>query len=181
QGGEFTDLALVDRRLKTEIELLKRAVKGQMGQARAGTQVALPTGSDLDAQQIDEEVGIGQLTLRRRLQAGIEHLGGRGQPQLLKLLAGLLQADHSRLTSASAAYAAKGRCSTSIWGSWRGMGSGRGRPSPVLSPAHCRGWVRRSPGRLTRAWTASSTSPDQIWISPSAGCTSTCWPGFHGQ
>jgi hypothetical protein len=42
EGGELLDLALVDRGLKAEVELVQGAVKWQMGQPGPGSEVPLP-------------------------------------------------------------------------------------------------------------------------------------------
>lgn len=94
EGGEVPDLALVDRRLEAKVELLERAVKRQVRQARAGAQVALPPGGRLRTQQVGEEVGVRQLLLGGGLQATVEDGGGFGEAEVFQVLAGLRGGDH---------------------------------------------------------------------------------------
>ena len=102
QRGQLFDLALVDRGLEGEVEAVQGALERQMGQAHAGAQVALTPGGGLHAEQVDQELGVGQLLLGGGFQTCFEQGGGLLQPELLELRAGLLQGDHGRApTSAS--------------------------------------------------------------------------------
>jgi hypothetical protein len=93
-----------------------------VGEPGAGTQVALSPGGGLAAEQVSEEVGIGQLLLRGDLGPRVEDGGGFGEAELLELLAGPRRGDHRLLPTTS--YAASGRTSTSPTACWRPRGSG---------------------------------------------------------
>src|SRR5688572_10852900 len=76
-------LALVDRRLEGEVEVLEGALKREMREPRPSNEVPRTPRSHFDAEQIGEEIRVRQLAFRRRLQPGFQHLGGLGEPQLL--------------------------------------------------------------------------------------------------
>ena len=94
QRSEVAHLALVDRGLEAEVELIERALARQMREPRASAQVTLPPGRGLGAEEIGQEVGVGQLLLRRRFESPIQHRGGFGQAELLERLPGLGRGDH---------------------------------------------------------------------------------------
>ena len=96
QLRQLSHLPLVDGGLEAEVEVLQRLVKGQVRQTGPRLQVALPPGRRLDGQQIRQKLGVGDLPVRRLLQALVQHRGGTVQPEAFEIMAGLLKGDHGR-------------------------------------------------------------------------------------
>ena len=58
-----------------------------MGQPGTGAQVALPAGGRLGAEQVGEELGVGQLLLRRHRQPALQHGSRLVQSEVGQLMA----------------------------------------------------------------------------------------------
>ena len=98
---QLLDLALVDRGLEVEIELLDGALEGKMRELGSRGEVALAASVDLHAQQLGEHLRVGQLLAGRRVQSVIERFGSLLEPQALQVLTSLLQGDHRTPPSAA--------------------------------------------------------------------------------
>ena len=111
QGGELLDLALIDRWLKSEVKLVERALKWQMGQACPGPEVPLASDARLAGQKIGQEVSVGQLLLRGRLEPALQDSRRLHEAEMLEGLPGLRRGDH-RPAPTSWAYCSSARTST---------------------------------------------------------------------
>src|SRR6516162_2123758 len=69
---QFPNLPLIDRRLKTEIELIKVLHKRQMSQLESGPQIAAAPRIHLTTKQVPEKIRITRLGLRGLLQQILE-------------------------------------------------------------------------------------------------------------
>ena len=127
-GGQRLDLPAFDRRLEAEVEVAQGHPRRQVGQFQRGLDTPLVAGADLAAQQPVQHHVRRPVVLDRLGQFLGQGLRRVGQPQSQQLLA---EAIHlrtrgrvarprlrcwraHRLTSASAAYRSRGRCSTGI-------------------------------------------------------------------
>jgi len=71
-----------------------------MSQARSGLEVTFTPGYRLDAEQVDQEVDVGELLVRRSLQSAIQYFRRLSQSELLKVQPRLFQGDHRGVTPA---------------------------------------------------------------------------------
>lgn len=72
QTSELTNLPLVDRGLKSKVELIESLHKWEMGELQAGTQIPTSARIDLAAQQFVEKISIAGLLLCRLLQQAFQ-------------------------------------------------------------------------------------------------------------